>query len=220
MNAIIVHGLLRTPLSMLTLAKRLRKAGIEPHLFYYCAAFEKLDDCRRRLASYVSAKAGTSFIVIGHSLGTVLLRSILSGLRERPLACFYLAPPTKACSAAKYFGSYFLFRLLTGSMGQKLGDNAFMEAIPASNVPSTIYVGTAGPRAQWLPFEHEVNDGILAASETELPGSRVVHVKAIHSFIMNSEQVIKDIIDVCEVLKERNTASNVQSCAPRLARPV
>jgi hypothetical protein len=62
-------------------------------------------------------------------------------------------------------------------------------------VPTRIYAGVAGPRASWLPFGMEANDGILSLSEaTSRLTAQAVQVPSLHTFIMNSAQVRGDMI--------------------------
>jgi len=196
MKAILVHGMGRTPASFIVLAARLRARGFRPSSFRYSAAFERFVPCVDRLVERVRARAGDDpYILIGHSLGTVLIRAALPALAAHPPAvCFFLAPPVAASRAATFFAGRRLYRLLTGEMGQLLADPAFMAALPAPAVPTRIYAGTAGPRGRRFPFGFQPNDGILAVSETELPGQTPpILVPAIHSFIMNSASVADDI---------------------------
>ena len=194
-HAILVHGLGRMALSMRPLAKQLKLAGIQPHSFSYVAAFEDIDHCTQRLQRFIEQESGGEpYILIGHSLGTVLLRLVASQLDHQPNACFFLAPPTVACRAAKYFAKNPLFRIAAGEMGQLLSNDKFMSTLPVPHAPTTMYVGTAGPRGRWLPFKNEKNDGILAVSETIYPTARVEYVPALHTFIMRSKPVIKGIL--------------------------
>ncbi len=199
-RAIILHGMGRTPFSMNRLASCLRRAGIQTHLFAYCAAFEGVERCQLRLKMFIDVHAGDHpFILIGHSLGTVLIRSVLPQLRHQPKACYFLAPPSAAGLAAKLVKRNFFFRLLTGEMGQLLGDEVFMSALPVPTVPSYIYAGTAGPQGRLSPFKQEKNDGILSVSETTFPVTQVEYVKAFHSFIMNSPHVADHMLSTFEI---------------------
>ena len=77
LRAILVHGMGRTPAAMLILAARLRAAGLRPDLFAYSAALEGWEGCVGRLKGFIDRRAaGTDFVVVGHSLGTVLLADI------------------------------------------------------------------------------------------------------------------------------------------------
>jgi len=196
MDLVLIHGMGRTPLSMLRLRCRLRQAGHRPVLFGYSPTLETLQGATARLVKRIDRRAGSGeYALVGHSLGTVLIRAALGQLQEwPPAACFFLAPPLVACKAARFFSRFRLYRLLTGEMGQLLADDTFMRRLPMPAAPTRIYAGTAGPRAPWLPFSMEANDGILSVSEaTGSFAGDVVEVPSLHTFIMNSKRVAADI---------------------------
>ena len=179
---------------MLILAARLRIFGIRPKLFSYFSAFERFDSCTDRLRHFIEQHAaGQPFILVGHSLGTVLTRAVLPELIHKPAACFFLAPPTHACMAARRCAPRRLYQLLTGEMGQLLASQQFMNQLPVPDVPTKIYAGTGGPRGRYSPFGDEKNDGVLAVSETVLPSIPLQTVAALHTFIMNARVVALDI---------------------------
>jgi len=98
-RVVLVHGMGRTPLSMLILAARLRRRGLTPVFFGYSVTFESFLGCTERLRRFIDLRMGGSpFIAVGHSLGTVLLRSVYPQLRKPPVACFFIAPPGQACA--------------------------------------------------------------------------------------------------------------------------
>jgi pimeloyl-ACP methyl ester carboxylesterase len=195
-RAILVHGMARTPVSMALLGTRLRRIGIEPSLFGYVAALERYATCRDRLARFIAQRAGNErFILIGHSLGTVLLRGALVQLSRPPAACFFIAPPTVACTLARRVAPHWPYRVLTGEMGQLLADARFMTALPLPQCPTWIYAGTAGPRGRIFPVGDEPNDAILKVSETVLPGIPTVEVRAQHTLIMNSRALARDLLE-------------------------
>ncbi|MBI4988231.1 MAG: alpha/beta fold hydrolase [Rhodocyclales bacterium] len=195
LRAILVHGMGRTPAAMLVLAARLRAAGLRSDLFAYSAALEGWEGCVGRLRGFIDRRAaGTDFVVVGHSLGAVLLRAALPRLARPPVACFLLAPPTQASLAARRFAPRRLYRLLTGEMGQKLASQPFMDALPLPAVPTRIYAGTGGPRGRHAFFGSEPNDGVLAVAETRLADIPLQTVPSLHTFIMNSRAVAEDIV--------------------------
>jgi hypothetical protein len=196
MNAILIHGMARTPLSQLLLARRLRRRGFTVHLFAY-STFQSFAICAARLVTRVrELDALEPFVLVGHSFGCVIIRTVLSELEPmRPVACFFLAPPSKVTKAALFFAKNPLYRLLTGDSGQLLANQAFMESLAMPTVPCRVYAGTAGYKGRFSPFNQEENDGILAISETSLMADDdVVRVPAIHTFIMNSTIVSDDIV--------------------------
>jgi hypothetical protein len=195
MHAILIHGMGRTPIAMSILAARLRAADIRPHLFGYSVTFERWDKCIQRLENFITIRVKTDeYIMIGHSLGSVLTRATLPGLIHQPTACFFLASPTQVCKAARNFAHYRLAKLLMGEIGQRLANKQFMESLPLPDVPTKIYAGIGGPRGQYSPFGEELNDGVLTVKETLLPSVPVQTIPTLHTFIMNSKVVAQDIV--------------------------
>lgn len=197
MRVVLIHGLLRTPASLLVLAARLHARQFRLSCFGYSATFERFEPCVARLVGHVQRRVGDDpYVLVGHSLGTVLIRAALPAFGAHPPAvCFFLAPPATACRAALCFGRRRLYRFLAGEMGRLLADAAFMAALPVPAVPTRIYAGTSGPRGRWSPFGVEPNDGLLAVTETEVRGLEPpVLVPALHTFIMNSPRVADDIV--------------------------
>lgn len=203
MDIILVHGMGRTPLSMLVLRHRLRAAGLSPKLFGYAATFESFEHCLGRLIAHVrKTTAGRPYALVGHSLGAVLIRAALPQLDENPpAACFFLAPPAEAPQAAQYFAGSPLYKRLMGEMGQLLADKEFMASLPVPEVPTRVYAGTGGFKGKLSPFGGEPNDGILALKETQGPlPVPPIPVPATHTFIMNSREVADDIANTLRSL--------------------
>jgi hypothetical protein len=199
MHAILIHGMGRTPIAMSILAARLRASGIRPHLFGYSVTFERWEECIQRLENFITKRVKTDeYIMIGHSLGSVLTRATLPRLIHRPAACFFLASPTQVCKAARNFAHYHVAKLLMGEIGQRLADKQFMESLPPTGVPAKIYAGTGGPRGRYSPFGEEPNDGVLTVKETLLPSVPVQTIPVLHTFIMNSKVVSQDIVKIAK----------------------
>ena len=197
MYAILIHGMGRTPLAMSLLAARLWKSGIHPLFFGYSVTFERLEGCVQRLERLIQKRIGTNqYIIIGHSMGTVITRTTVPRLAHKPVACFLLTPPTQACKAARHFAPRRWVKLLGGEMAQLIADQQFMESIPPLNVPAKIYAGTAGPRGRYSPFREEPNDSVLTVRETTLPDVPHETFPVLHTFIMNSTLITKDIVSL------------------------
>lgn len=196
----------RTPASMLLLRHRLRCAGHHVHLFGYLPTLETLDGVSMRLQRLLASRIQSKpYVLVGHSLGSVIIRYTVARLSSQlPAACFLLAPPMIACRAAKYFSQFFLFRWLTGEMGQLLAQEAFMRqlAVPEN---TTIYAGIGGPRVSWLPFGSALNDGILLLEEACGDGrSSVLEFRCGHTFIMNSRAVCESMLAALNELEPSN----------------
>lgn len=199
MEAILIHGMGRTPLAMSLLAIRLRAVDIHPHLFGYSVTFERWEDCIERYRKFIEKRTASSeYIIIGHSLGTVLTRATLPKLTHPPKACFFLAPPTQVTNAAKTFAHRRLIKLFMSEMGKVLTDEQRMKSLPVPDVPTKIYAGIAGPRGRFSPFGDEPNDGLLTVKETLLQNVPTQTVPSLHTFIMNSKFVTQDIVRIAK----------------------
>ena len=187
---------------MCLLAYRLRKAGIKTSLFGYAVTFEHWESCTHRLRKYIENKVGKDeFIVVTHSLGSVLIRAVLPTLSHKPTACFFLAPPTQFSIAARKLASRYWYRLLAGEMGQVLANQEFMTSLPVPEMPAKIYAGNAGLIGQYSPFGDEPNDGVLLVKETLLPGIPHQIVPSLHTFIMNNRLIARDIVEIAKTRK-------------------
>lgn len=209
MDVLLIHGMGRTPWSMLWLRHRLRADGHRVDLFGYSPTFESLERVTGRLVRRVRRMAGAgSYALVGHSLGTVLIRNALERLQDQPPEiCFFLAPPVSASRAAKLCSRFWLYRAATGEMGQLLADEAFMARLPMPD-PVRIYAGTGGPRRNWLPLGGEPNDGVVTLDEARADNPEaVLEVDAIHTFIMNHAAVIADIRDNLRRLEQMSEQS-------------
>lgn len=210
MDVVLIHGMGRTPLSMMRLRRRLRRAGHHAILFGYSPTFETLQGATTRLVKLIERRVDIRhYALVGHSLGTVIIRTALGHLQDRlPAACCLLAPPMLACRAARFFSRFRPYQLLAGEMGRLLADESFMLRLPMPPVPTRIYAGVGGPRAAWLPFGMAANDGILSVSEaTGHFEAAVVEVPSMHTFIMNSKRVYDDMIRFIETLEQSEHSS-------------
>lgn len=194
MRIFLVHGMGRTSLSLAWLSSRLRRAGHDVIMFSYSAMREDFVPCAKRLGQFIDAQAqGEAYAVVGHSLGSVLLREALARLRHKPAAVFLLAPPTRAVAMAKFFSRWRLYKFLGGECGQLLASDGFMQNLPAPPANSMILAGTRGLRSRLLPHGDAVNDGILSVDETKLEGVPHQSFKASHTFIMNHPAIVDTI---------------------------
>lgn len=204
MQILFVHGMGRTPLSGATMLYRLRKQGYVANIFGYSTALENFDAIRDRLCRKITQVAAQGeYVLIGHSLGGVLLRSALSGLpatNKAPRHVFLLGSPVSASRMAKKLGERFLFGMLTGDCGQLLSSDERMAAISGLSVPSTSIVGIKGVNGKYSPFLDEPNDGVVAVSEVRADWiGEEIRVPVIHTFLPSSA-FVSDIF--LKVMKE------------------
>lgn len=195
---LFVHGMGRTPLSGWRLLRRLRRAGLKTHTFGYSVVFENFDAIVARLRTRLSLTATTDdYIVIGHSLGGVLLRAALNSLPPDlvlPRHVYLLGSPVLASRIARRLKNNWLFRSLAGDCGQLLGAVDRMNAIGPPAVPATGIVGTRGISDRFGVFGDEVNDGLVSLSEVNAPWlTNCVQVPIYHTLLPWSP-LVADII--------------------------
>jgi hypothetical protein len=205
MNLLLVHGLWRTPLSLLLLVRRLRSWGYQTELFGYVALAQSYDAIVARLTLRLERLACSGpYAVIGHSLGGVLLRSALSQLASpQPQHLIMLGTPNRSPRLAQALGVRWVYRRIMGECGVNLSSPLFYAQLPLPTVPYTIVAGTAGPRGRWSPFGDEPNDGIVAVSETRIiDDDPLVLLPVTHTFMMNNGRVHEVIRRVLMTTRE------------------
>jgi len=199
MNLLLVHGLWRTPLSFVLLARRLRAWGYHTEQFGYAAVAQRYDAIVARLVKRLERVAAAGpYAIVGHSLGGVLLRSALAQMTgPPPWHLVLLGTPNRPPRLAHVLCKHWWYRRLMGECGANLASPGFYARLPVPEVPYTIVAGTAGPRAGWTPFAGELNDGIVAVSETRIrDDDSVVALPVTHTFMMNNAAVQRVIQDV------------------------
>lgn len=170
-EVILVHGLWMPALALLPLERRLAARGYRARRFAY-------PSLRRNLASHLSAlnhevrAAGEGVHLVGHSLGALLVLSLLA--REegaRVGRAVLMGPPCMGCHCAT---TLLDGRWLAPAVGPTLAE---WLATPRPVLPPTAEIGViAGTRSigvgRFFSGLPKPNDGIVALAETALPEAR------------------------------------------------
>ncbi len=192
MNVLLVHGLGRTPLSLWSMANALEKAGHTTELFGYTTLFESFDDIAARLRDRLSTLSTLGpYGLVTHSMGGVLTRAALAVVTfSLPAHVVMLAPPNASPRAARIANRLLPFRWFANQSGDNMANPAFYTQLPALDCPYTLIAGTLGPTGAFSPFGEELNDLIVGISEVRMrPEDPIVQVPALHSFLMNRNDV-------------------------------
>ena len=155
-----MHGMGRTPVSMMTLAFALRRAGIDTSQFGYSAAFESVEQIIGRLRRRLEREVDGEYVVIGHSLGGLLLRATIASLAAsvpRPRRVVMIGTPNQSPRLARRFLGAFWFRAINGDAGRMLASPERMAAIrrrrfPAPSSPEPADPAAAGVRSATRPM--------------------------------------------------------------------
>lgn len=192
---VLVHGLGRTPMSMMKLGRRLGQAGFEVRSFGYVAALgETVEALAKRLKRNIVEKVEAPvYHLVTHSLGGIIVRAGSAEPWPPTLGrVVMLAPPNQPPQLAGLVGDSALYRALTGAAGASLNDESFYRDLPAPAAPFAVIAGTSGHR---LTFD-EPNDGIVSVAGTHLEGMEdYLEVPRIHTFIMNAPEVAEATVE-------------------------
>lgn len=207
MRVLFVHGMGRSPLSGLPTLLRLRAHGHAVGVFGYSTALRDFATIRDRLRDRLCEVASEGpYVLIGHSLGGVLLRAALNALpsgTRPPERLFLLGSPVRSARLARRLRGVWLYRAATGDCGQLLARDPRMEAIGPTCVPTVAIMGIRGLRGTRRAFGMEPNDGVVAISELRAPWiAEERHVPVMHTFLPSSSRVSDILLEHLEALKQ------------------
>jgi len=199
-QVLFVHGMGRSPLSGSVLLWKLRRAGLTTRTFGYSVSFEGFPRIRERLVAAISRLAGRGdYVLVGHSLGGVLLRAAINALpvgTRSPSQLFLLGSPVMPSRLAQRFGMSSLFRLVTRDCGRLLASPSRMAEIGAVAVPTICIAGVSGFTGARSYFPGESNDGIVSLSEVTADWAvERVHLPVFHTLMPSSPRVAEIVLE-------------------------
>lgn len=177
----------------------LRRAGLKTTCFGYFVSRESFADIRQRLShEIVKIAEQGEYVLIGHSLGGVLIRAAVEALPEhvaRPNHVFLLGSPQKPARLAKSFTAFALFRALTQDCGALLASDDRMADIGRLHTPVTSIVGVKGIDWRYAPFYGQPNDGIVAVDEVSADWlTDQIRLPIVHGLLPSSRKVAQIIL--------------------------
>lgn len=183
---VLVHGMGRSKLSMLPLARRLEREGYQVLNWGYSSTCCTVSELSAKLSADIHAQghAGSTRIhFVGHSLGNILIRSLLASNPPENLGrIVMLAPPNQGSRAADRYARA-LGWLLKPIPELKTGETSTARSLV---LPSGVEVGI-------IAGEY---DGKVSVMESHLAGEADhMVVQAAHSFLMNRRDVQRFIVD-------------------------
>jgi pimeloyl-ACP methyl ester carboxylesterase len=180
--------------------RRLRRAGLTTQSFGHWVSRQNFATIVARLRErLVRIAAAGDYVLVGHSLGGVLLREALRtappAIRS-PRRLFLLGSPVQVSAIAARMGRNPLYRLITGDCGRLLGSPERMAAIGPAAVPVTAIVGDRGWSLVVGLLPREPHDGIVTVAETTAPWlTDVVRVPVAHMLLPSDARVTQVILD-------------------------
>lgn len=168
--------------------------GFRTHLFRYSSVHEPLASLVSRLRQAVARIEAPEVHLLGHSLGGLIIHRCLQ-LSElsRPGRVIFLGTPARGSSAARRFATWRLGRRLMGPLAceelLRSGGRRWDSGRELGLIAGTRPVGLG----HLLLTFHEPNDGMVAVSETELPGATArLTLPVTHSGMLLSARVARE----------------------------
>ncbi len=207
MHILLIHGLGRTPLSLVGLARDLRREGYQTEAVAYSGTLESyhriVARVRRRLEA--ASRSGQPYAAVAHSLGGLIARSALGDWPKQlplPRHLVMLGTPNHPPRLARRFHRWWPYRLVNGECGQLLAQPEFFADLPRPEVPITVIAGRRGWPGGFSLFGGDPNDGVVAVEETRLDvASVLIELTASHTFMMNNRQVRAEVRKVLALAK-------------------
>jgi pimeloyl-ACP methyl ester carboxylesterase len=205
---VLVHGMGRTPLSMLPLKLHLEEVGFRVMNFGYSSYGPDINSIgaklSRSLSEELSVRPATRVHFVGHSLGNVIVRSsLLDRVWQTEVGrVVMLAPPNQGSAAADRMAPYVGW--LLAPISELRTSDSTVRALPApEGIEFAIVAGK--------------DDGKVSIAETCLAGAREhLLLDSAHTFIMlrpSTHQLISQFLATGEVDDEVERVPK-EVCAP------
>src|SRR5688572_24558474 len=190
----------RTSVSGWPMLWKLRRSGLRTGTFSYLTSVERFARISERLSRRLAALAARGdYVLIGHSLGGVLIRAAVSALpagTRQPRHVFLLGSPIQASRLARRLQANAAYRVLTRDCGQFLGSSGRMATVGRIAVPTTSIVGVRALALTRAPFGGELNDGVVSVSETSADWlTEQIRIPCVHTLLPASPRVADAILD-------------------------
>jgi pimeloyl-ACP methyl ester carboxylesterase len=197
-RVILIHGLGRSPLSMMRLQWTLRRAGYQvSNLRYPSRRADCFQVAFSRLDAIINQSHSGKIHFVTHSLGGIIVRQYLAG-REIPNLgrVVMLAPPNHGSELADHLRNNPLGRWITGPIGRQMGTTP--GDLSAQLGPARFQVGVIaadGPGFPWYPGVFQApNDGIVSVESAKLDGmTDFLVVRGSHTFIMWRRETARQV---------------------------
>lgn len=171
---VLLHGIANVPLSMKYLEKHIQDAGYRVHNLGYPSTEVSIEEAAAQVLSQVNAVAGGATVnFVAHSMGNLVVRSMLRSGGITLGRMVMIAPPNKGSYAAQRLRDLDIYRWFFGPAGEELpADNReFFRRLPVPPCPFGIIAGGSGTPEGYNPLLEGDDDGTVRVEETMLPGA-------------------------------------------------
>jgi len=191
---ILLHGLLRSPRSMNSLASYLSQTGFEVENIGYPSRKYPIEQLVELVAKKITPvieknfETGASIHFVGHSLGGILIRSYLKKTPVKNLGrVVMLGPPNQGTEYTDKLKNFFLYQWITGPAGQQLGTEP--TSVPNQLGTIDFELGVIAGDRSIDPLSYFLipgaNDGKVSVKRTQIEGmSDFLLLHYNHDFMM------------------------------------
>lgn len=196
---VLVHGLGRSPSSMLILGQRLRWAGYRVAIAEYpslTASFAEHLDTMRAIVEECCRDASRVHFV-GHSLGALVIRGYLVEHRPDSLGrVVLLAPPNRGSVIVDWLDEMQLASEMLGPVGSALGTDAtdLPATLPHPDYEVGIIAGNRSTQPIGPPAIPGPDDGIVSIEQARIGDVPMLVLPRSHAFIANSRHTATAVI--------------------------
>jgi len=197
---VLLHGLLRSRDCMIPLADYLAEQGnYEVVNISYPSTQADVRSHAKSLAKVLDNLEGVEEVnFVAHSLGNLVVRDWMHEHYDRESAKFklgrlvMLGPPNNGAQFARTLKDNRLFGIVTGPSGKQLGED-WEELAKHLDTPCCEFGILAGSAAIPNPLVDGNDDGMVAISETKLPGAADFRVLPYHHGLIRSCDVVGEM---------------------------
>ena len=215
---VVLHGLMRSRESMAKLCKHLEEKGHYTVVnVTYPSTRRGIGEHAKSLARVIDSLEGVDEInFIGHSMGNIVIRHYLGDRLaagdSRPLdrrfkRMVMLAPPNQGSQLAMALSDNGAFKVINSQPGKELGVDwaSIKDRLAVPPFEFGIIAGGRSDGKGYNPVLEGDDDGTVRVATTHLKGETdFLVVPSLHSFLMNDQHVLDDVLRFLETGRFRN----------------
>ncbi len=199
-SVVVLHGMGRTRLSMVSLSNHLRRQGYEVFNLSYPSTKQSIAQSARDLNRAMQLHGlveSRRVHFVTHSLGGIVVRAYLKEHRRENLGrVVMLGPPNQGSKVADRLRNKWVYKWATGPAGQELGTDSM--STPVSLGPVDFPLGVISGDRSFNPlFSAWIggpNDGTVSVQSTHVQGTTdFLCVPHGHTFLMRSSKVLEQV---------------------------
>lgn len=196
---VLVHGLGRSPSSMLILSQRLKWAGYQATIAEYPSRTAPFAEQMATLGETVRQCCSEASRVhfVGHSLGALVIRGYLAEQRPDSLGrVVLLAPPNQGSLFVDWLNEMQLGSDMLGPVGRALGTDAtdLPATLPLPDYEVGIIAGNRSTQPIGPPAIPGPDDGIVSIEQARIGDVPMLVLPRSHAFIANSRHTANAVI--------------------------